>query len=161
MIDTTPSLATPYRTHTCGQLRVGDAGTTARLAGWVHRRRDHGQLIFLDLRDRHGITQVVIDKTDAPEAHAVASRIRPEFVVTVAGTGAPRRLGTKTRKLPTAALNPQATDVEILSDAKTPPFYINEPDATVDESLRLKKRPLHKPRALTPDRAAVARAGAR
>ncbi len=59
MTDPTPSLATPYRTHTCGQLRAGDAGTDARLAGWVHRRRDHGQLIFLDLRDRHGITQVV------------------------------------------------------------------------------------------------------
>jgi aspartyl-tRNA synthetase len=90
MTDIQPSLATPYRTHTCGQLRVTDAGETARLAGWVHRRRDHGQLIFLDLRDRHGITQVVIDKTDSPEAHAEASRIRPEFVVMVEGTVALR-----------------------------------------------------------------------
>jgi aspartyl-tRNA synthetase len=135
-----PSLATPYRTHTCGQLRLEDAGTTARLAGWVHRRRDHGQLIFLDLRDRHGITQVVIDKADAPEAHAIASRIRPEFVVTVAGTVAARLPGTENTKLPTGAIELQATDVEILSEAKTPPFYINDPDATVDESLRLKYR---------------------
>ena len=135
-----PSLATPYRTHTCGQLRLEDAGTTARLAGWVHRRRDHGQLIFLDLRDRHGITQVVIDKADAPDAHAIASRIRPEFVVMVAGTVAPRLPGTENTKLPTGAIELQATDVEILSEAKTPPFYINEPDATVDEGLRLKYR---------------------
>mgnify|MGYP003353489187 CR=1 FL=1 len=59
------NLSTPYRTHTCGQLRATDAGSPARLAGWVHRRRDHGQLIFLDLRDRHGLTQVVIDAADA------------------------------------------------------------------------------------------------
>src|SRR6266567_680560 len=74
-------LATPYRTHTCGALRAADAGTTAMLSGWVHRRRDHGQLIFLDLRDRHGITQVVIDRTDQPDAHAIASRARSEFVI--------------------------------------------------------------------------------
>src|SRR6188472_2053851 len=140
MTDIQPSLATPYRTHTCGQLRVTDADETARLAGWVHRRRDHGQLIFLDLRDRHGITQVVIDKADAPEAHATASRIRPEFVVTVAGTVAARLPGTENTKLPTGAIELQATDVEILSESKTPPFYINEPDATVDEILRLKYR---------------------
>ena len=59
-------LSTPYRSHTCGQLRAADAGISARLSGWVHRRRDHGQLIFLDLRDRHGITQVVVDATDRP-----------------------------------------------------------------------------------------------
>jgi aspartyl-tRNA synthetase len=140
MTDTSPSLATPYRTHTCGQLRIGDAGTTARLAGWVHRRRDHGQLIFLDLRDRHGITQVVVDKADAPAAHQVASRIRPEFVVTVEGTVAPRVPGTENTKLPTGAIELQATTVEILSEAKTPPFYINEPDAQIDESVRLKYR---------------------
>ena len=135
-----PSLATPYRTHTCGQLRAADAGASARLAGWVHRRRDHGQLIFLDLRDRHGITQVVIDKVDAPVAHEAASRIRPEFVVSVAGTVAMRLPGTENAKLPTGAVELQATEVDILSEAKTPPFYINEPDAPVDETLRLKYR---------------------
>ena len=73
-----PSLATPYRTHTAGQLRASDAGSDARLAGWVHRRRDHGQLIFLDVRDRHGITQVVIDKADgaAPLERALAWALR-------------------------------------------------------------------------------------
>ena len=90
MTEPTPSLATPYRTHTCGALRAADEGRAARLAGWVHRRRDHGQLIFLDVRDRHGITQVVVDAADAPEAHAVAARCRPEFVITVEGdVGAP------------------------------------------------------------------------
>ena len=135
-----PSLATPYRTHTCGQLRASDAGDSARLAGWVHRRRDHGQLIFLDLRDRHGITQVVIDKADAPAAHATASRVRSEFVVIGRGEVAPRLPGTENTTLPTGEIELQATAFEILSEAKTPPFYINEPDAPVDEILRLKYR---------------------
>src|SRR5512135_1992 len=133
-------LATPYRTHTCGQLRAGDAGTDARLAGWVHRRRDHGQLIFLDLRDRHGITQVVIDATEAPEAHAVASRVRAEFVVTAAGPVERRLPGTENPRLPTGEVELRGTELAILSEAATPPFYINEPDAPVDESLRLKYR---------------------
>jgi aspartyl-tRNA synthetase len=135
-----PSLATPYRTHTCGELRAVDVGITARLAGWVHRRRDHGPLIFLDLRDRHGITQIVIDKGDAPAAHAVASRVRSEFVVEATGTVAARVAGTENPRLPTGAIELQATDIRILSEAKTPPFYINEPDAPVDETLRLKYR---------------------
>src|SRR3954451_11397663 len=123
MTDILPSLATPYRTHTCGELRVTDAAETARLAGWVHRRRDHGQLIFLDLRDRHGITQVVIDKADSPEAHADASPVRPEFVVMVEGTVALRLPGTENTKLPTGTIELQASTVTILSESKTPPFY--------------------------------------
>ena len=140
MTPSTASLATPYRTHTAGQLRATDAGQSARLAGWVHRRRDHGQLIFLDIRDRHGITQVVIDKSDAPAAHETASRIRSEFVVGVGGTVAKRLPGTENTKLPTGEIEVQATEVDILSESKTPPFYINEPDAPVDEGLRLKYR---------------------
>jgi aspartyl-tRNA synthetase len=133
-------LATPYRTHTCGALRIGDAGTTARLAGWVHRRRDHGHLIFLDLRDRHGITQVVIDRTEQPDAHAAASRVRSEFVVTVVGDVAARIAGTENPRLPTGAIELRARDVRTLSEAKTPPFYINDPDAQIDEALRLRYR---------------------
>ena len=140
MTDAQPSLATPYRTHTCGQLRASDAGTEARLAGWVHRRRDHGQLIFLDLRDRHGITQVVVDKADDPEAHAVASRVRSEFVVTVAGEVTPRLPGTENARLATGEIELRGSDFRILSESKTPPFYINEPDAQIDETLRLKYR---------------------
>lgn len=140
MNDLQPSLATPYRTHTCGALRAPDTGSAVRLAGWVHRRRDHGQLVFLDLRDRHGITQVVIDATESPAAHAAASSARSEFVVTVAGVVAMRLPGTENAKLPTGAIEVRATDVTILNEAKTPPFYINDPDAPVDEALRLKYR---------------------
>ena len=140
MSDSTPSFATPYRTHTCGELRATDSGVAARLAGWVHRRRDHGQLIFLDLRDRYGITQVIVDATQAPLAHAAASRLRNEFVVSVSGTIAPRLEGTENTRLATGAIELRASEVEILSEAKTPPFYINEPDAPIDEALRLRYR---------------------
>jgi aspartyl-tRNA synthetase len=134
------SLATPYRTHTCGALRADDAGSSARLAGWVHRRRDYGKLIFIDLRDRHGITQVVIDAADAPEAHETASRLRSEYVVAFEGEVALRQPGTENAKLETGAVELQARGVTILNEAKTPPFYINDPDAPIDESLRLRYR---------------------
>ncbi len=140
MTDAPPGLATPYRTHTAGALRASDAGIQARLAGWVHRRRDHGQLIFLDIRDRHGITQVVIDKTESPLAHEIGSRVRSEFVVSVAGEVAPRLPGTENPRMPTGAIELRASEIDILSEAKTPPFYINEPDKPVDEGLRLKYR---------------------
>ncbi len=140
MADPKPSLATPYRTHTCGQLRLADAGSIARLSGWVHRRRDHGHLIFLDLRDRHGITQVIVDEESAPAAHEAASRVRPEFVVTVSGTVTRRMAGKDNAELATGEIELQATEVEILAEARTPPFYINEPDATIDETLRLRYR---------------------
>ena len=119
---------------------AADAGTTARLSGWVHRRRDHGQLIFIDLRDRHGLTQVVVDATEAPVAHEVASRVRTEFVVSVEGTVAARLAGTENPRLATGGIELRATTFAILAEAKTPPFYINEPDAPVDEILRLKYR---------------------
>jgi aspartyl-tRNA synthetase len=133
-------LATPYRTHTCGQLRVDDDGADAKLAGWVHRRRDYGKLVFIDLRDRHGITQVVVDAADAPEAHAEASKVRSEFVIAVEGVVAKRQPGTENAKLDTGAVELQARRVRILNEAKTPPFYINDPDAPIDESLRLRYR---------------------
>jgi len=135
-----PDLSSSYRSHSCGQLRAADAGTEVRLAGWVHRRRDHGQLIFLDLRDRHGITQVVIDRVDAPEAHASASRVRSEYVVAIVGTVAERLPGTENKKLATGDIEVRATQVTVLNESKTPPFYINDPDATIDETIRLKYR---------------------
>ena len=98
------SLATSYRSHTNGDLRAADAGTTATLAGWVHRRRDYGKLIFIDLRDRHGITQVVVDAADAPEAHEQASRVRTEYVVVVEGIVALREAGQENARLATGAM---------------------------------------------------------
>jgi len=139
MTEFAPGFATPYRSHTCGALRASDAGSAARLAGWVHRRRDYGKLIFLDLRDRHGITQVVAN-ADVPDAHAIASKVRSEFVVSVAGTVEKRLAGTENARLPTGDIELQATELTILSEAKTPPFYINDPDAPIDEALRLKYR---------------------
>ena len=141
MTSETPSLATPYRTHTCGQLRADDAGAQARLSGWVHRRRDYGGLIFIDLRDRHGITQVVIDGEDAPASVLeAAGRVRLEFVITVDGQVTPRLPGTENARLPTGSIELRASALRIESEAKTPPFYINDPDASVDESVRLKYR---------------------
>jgi len=136
----TSLFASPYRTHSCGELRASDAGLEARLSGWVHRRRDQGGLIFIDLRDRHGITQIVVDKADAPQAHEQASRVRTEFVVTVVGLVAKRLEGTENKRLATGEVEVQATSLAILNEAKTPPFYINEPDAPIDEALRLKYR---------------------
>jgi aspartyl-tRNA synthetase len=140
MTESTRSLATPYRSHTCGALRAADEGSQVRLAGWVHRRRDHGHLVFLDLRDRHGITQVVVDADDAPEAHAAAVRCRPEFVVSVEGAVAHRLPGGENARLATGDIEVHARALAILSEAKTPPFYINEPDAPVDEMVRLRYR---------------------
>jgi aspartyl-tRNA synthetase len=138
--ETPASLATPYRTHTCGALRATDAGAEVRLAGWVHRRREHGQLVFLDLRDRHGITQVVVDAADAPAAHDVAERCRNEFVVMVEGVVSERLPGAHNPRLATGDIEVQARRLVILAEAKTPPFYINEPDAPVDEAVRLQYR---------------------
>ncbi len=131
---------TPYRSHTCGELRAADAGSSARLAGWVHRRRDHGHLIFLDLRDRYGLTQVVVDATESPEAHAEASRCRAEFVISAAGPVALRLAGTENPRLPTGDIELRAAQLSVLNEAETPPFYVNEPDAPVDEALRLRYR---------------------
>jgi len=133
------TLATAYRTHTAGELRPADAGSEVTLAGWVHRRRDLGQLIFIDLRDRHGLTQVVIDATESPAAHEAASGVRNEFVLRVAGKVANRREGTENEKLSTGQIELRAESVEVLSTAETPPFPINDAK-DAEEPLRLKYR---------------------
>jgi aspartyl-tRNA synthetase len=131
---------TSYRTLTCADARLADVGKPATLAGWVNRRRDLGQLIFLDLRDRYGITQVVIDNADAPEAHDIAETVRGEYVVRVSGSITRRLEGMENERLATGAVELRATEIEVLSSASTPPFVINDPGSEVDESVRLKYR---------------------
>ena len=121
-------------------MGAADAGREIRIAGWVHRRRDYGGLVFIDLRDRYGLTQIVINEVQSPAAAAVARAVRNEFVLEIAGKVARRLPGTENAKLATGEIEVQARTVEILSEAQTPPFYINEPDAPVDESLRLRYR---------------------
>ncbi len=133
-------MQTFHRTATCGEARAELAGQAMTLAGWVHRRRDLGQLIFLDLRDRYGITQVVLDRATAPAAHAVASEVRPEFVIRASGLLAKRLPGTENPRLPTGDVELRADVVDVLGPARTPPFPINEPEGEVDEALRLKYR---------------------
>jgi aspartyl-tRNA synthetase len=127
------------KTHTCGELRLAHVGQTVTLAGWVHRRRDHGNLLFIDLRDRWGIAQVVFNPDTSAAAHTVAGELRPEYVVQVKGTVCKRPAGLENPDLATGDIEVVAQAVEILNPAKTPPFYINE-DASVDETLRLRYR---------------------
>jgi aspartyl-tRNA synthetase len=122
----------------CGELRPADAGRPVRLAGWVHRRRDHGGLIFLDLRDAGGIVQVVFNPENAA-SHAVAHQARSEWVLAVEGTVRERTPETVNPNMATGAVEVVPTSCSVLNEALTPPFYINEPVA-VDEQLRLKYR---------------------
>ncbi len=128
----------PYRTHSAGELRKDNAGEEVRLAGWVHRRRDHGGLIFIDLRDRWGITQVTFHPERA-EVFSSAERLRPEWSISVEGEVVRRPEGNENPDLPTGAIEVEATGLEILNPSETPPFEI-ERDRPVDETLRLKYR---------------------
>jgi len=127
------------RTHTCGEARASLAGTEVTLAGWVHTRRDQGGLTFIDLRDRYGITQVVAHANQNPAAHAALGKVRNEWVLRVRGTVRQRPEGTKNPKLPTGDVEIAATEIEVLNESKTPPFYVNE-ETEVDENLRWKYR---------------------
>ncbi len=127
------------KTHTCGELRAQHVGQRVTLAGWVHRRRDHGGLIFIDLRDRWGIVQVVADPAHSPTAHEAADRVRLEYVVQVRGQVRARPPGLVNPRMETGEVEVLADEVVILNPAKTPPFPIFE-DTPVDEALRLKYR---------------------
>ncbi|TMD53750.1 MAG: aspartate--tRNA ligase [Chloroflexi bacterium] len=118
---------------------LSNIGQQVTLAGWVNRRRDHGGLIFLDIRDRYGITQVICDPERSPEAHRVASELRSEYVVQVAGTVVPRLPGTENPNLATGAIEVAASRIELLNPSRTTPFPISD-TISVDESLRLKYR---------------------
>ncbi|HWQ28295.1 MAG TPA: amino acid--tRNA ligase-related protein, partial [Dehalococcoidia bacterium] len=127
------------KTHDCGTLRADHAGEQVTLAGWVHRRRDHGGLIFVDLRDTTGLVQVVFNPAEAPDAHVVAQDFRVEYVVQVTGEVAPRKPGTENRALPTGEIEVRARTATLLNTSQTPPFYINE-ETEVEDLLRLRYR---------------------
>ena len=127
------------KTHSCGELNKKHVGTKVTLAGWVDRRRDHGNLIFIDLRDTKGIVQVVFNPEISSLCHEIASEMRNEYVVRISGEVAPRPPGTENPKLPTGEIEVIVQNTDIMNPSKTPPFYINE-DTEVEESLRLKYR---------------------
>ena len=128
----------PYRTHSAGELRKENVGERVRLAGWVHRRRDHGGLTFIDLRDRWGIAQVTFHPESA-EAFSTAGQLRPEWSISIEGEVVRRPEGNENPDLPTGAVEVEATDLSVLNPSETPPFEI-ERDRLVDETLRLKYR---------------------
>jgi aspartyl-tRNA synthetase len=128
-----------YRNAWGGLARRGRIGEQLRVAGWVHRRRDHGGLIFIDLRDREGLLQLVFHPDTAPEAHAAAHRLRSEDVLTATGTLVAREEGTVNPDLPTGEVELDVSSFELLADAETPPFQVDEEDA-VGEELRLRYR---------------------
>ena len=124
-----------------GELRAADVGREVHLAGWVARRRDHGQLIFVDLRDRSGVVQLVLDPSVAAEAHAHAERVRSEYVLAVRGKVVARSPETVNPDLPSGEIEVRLTSLEILSASRTPPFEVEAAiDVDVDETLRLKYR---------------------
>ncbi len=131
--------ATKYRNTAAGELRRQHVGQTVVLAGWAQTRRDHGGLIFVDLRDRSGLAQVVFDPQVAAEAHQVAKSIRSEYVLQVTGVVGPRPEGTENPHLPTGEVEVRASQVEVLNAAKTPPFQIGAV-ADTDEGVRMRYR---------------------
>lgn len=122
------------RTHNCGQLRLEDAGKKVILAGWVHSYRDHGNLVFFDLRDREGLTQLVFNPEKYPEAHKLARTVRTEWVIAAQGVVEPRGEGLENPKLPTGQVEVNIEQMEILNTAKTPPFEIDNADKTAEEA---------------------------
>ncbi len=127
------------RTHTCGELKAGDIGKEVTLCGWVASRRDHGKLVFIDIRDRDGLTQVVFIPKESGEAYKLAQELRNEFVIKVSGKVESRPAGTLNPKLPTGEVEVKAFDMEILNPSITPPFEI-EDNLDVTEEMRLKYR---------------------
>jgi len=127
------------RTHTCGQLRLDDAGKKVTLAGWAHSYRDHGNLVFIDLRDKFGLTQLVFNPVTHPHVHKLAKTIRCEWVIAAKGLIRPRSEGMENPKLPTGQIELAVERLEILNISKTPPFEIDSAEKTSEE-LRLTNR---------------------
>ena len=127
------------RTHTCSELNEKHIGKTVKLCGWVGSRRDHGSLIFIDLRDGYGITQIVFDPKSHPTVHKEAEGLRTEFVIMAEGIVESRPEGTNNDKIPTGKIEVRAQSLEILNKALTPPFEVND-NINVSEEARLKYR---------------------
>jgi aspartyl-tRNA synthetase len=136
-----PPRPNPYRDAWAGELDASRVGDVVRAAGWVHRRRDHGGLVFIDLRDRSGILQLVFHPETAPHAHALAQRLRSEHVISVAGQVVRREEGNVNPRLRTGEIELSVTDAETLAESETPPFPLDE-DTQVDEAIRLRYRML-------------------
>jgi aspartyl-tRNA synthetase len=139
MLDTLGNLE---RTHTCGELRAGDVGEQVVLMGWVGKKRDFGIFTFIDLRDREGVTQIVLSEETAADAHAKAKNLRGEFVIAVLGEVVSRAEGTHNAKLATGDIEIKASELLILNDAKTLPFELEKAGSQnlASEDLRLKYR---------------------
>ena len=135
----TESLGGWRRTHSCGALRSEHVGQAVTLMGWAYRRRDHGGLVFVDLRDREGLTQCVFNPGAGGGSHAKAESVRAEFVLAVRGTVGARPAGTENPRLATGAVEVQVTEIRILNESRPLPFQL-EDDADIDETLRLKYR---------------------
>ncbi len=133
--------ANPYRDAWCGDLTAASAGAPARVAGWVHRRRDHGGLIFIDLRDRSGILQLVFHPENGAEMFALAEKLRGEYVVSVAGDVVLREARNINPELATGEIELAASDMQLLAESLTPPFPLDE-EIELDETLRLRNRTL-------------------
>ncbi|HBP26708.1 MAG TPA: aspartate--tRNA ligase, partial [Alphaproteobacteria bacterium] len=129
------SLKSKYRTHTCGELNASNVGQSVVLSGWVHRKRDHGSLLFIDLRDNYGITQCVFDGGDE-----ALERVRPESVIQITGTVVARDASAVNDKIPTGAIEIKAEKWNVLTNANVLPFQVFGDDDTVSEDLRLKYR---------------------
>ena len=127
------------RTHWCGELRQDHVGTKVVLTGWVHRRRDHGGVIFLDIRDRAGIAQIVLHPTKQPEAYKIAEKVRSEYVLRVEGDVRARIEGAVNPNLPTGDVEVAASAIEVIARSETPPFPI-EDGVDVSEEVRLRYR---------------------
>jgi aspartyl-tRNA synthetase len=131
--------ANMYKDHTCGEIRLQHVGETVTLAGWVNRRRDHGGVTFIDLRDRFGLVQIVTNPMVSPEAHAALSEARIEWVIQVVGLVKQRPAGMENPNLATGDIEVEIQSVKVLNQAKTPPFAINK-EEEIDENVRLKYR---------------------